>query len=117
MLMLRLRQAQCALADGRLDEAQRLLEEPALRDHRKGQRLVARLARRFGDRARDHLKAGQPRAALADCGRAIALAGPTPDRVALRDEADAALARVTTIFAAVLQRRRSEKGRRREPLF
>ncbi len=89
--MLRLRQAQVALNDGRLDEAHRLLEAPSLREHRKGQRLVNRLARRFGDRAREHLEAGQPRAALADCGLAIALAGPKPAFVALRDEAQTAL--------------------------
>ncbi len=103
MLVLRLRQAECAMADGRLDEAYRLLEAPGLRNHRKGQRLVARLARRFGDRAGEHLKAHQPRAALADCGCAIELAGPTPALVTIRDEAGSAL-----------NRQRAERRRRDE---
>ncbi|MEM8783989.1 MAG: hypothetical protein AAGE65_14195 [Planctomycetota bacterium] len=103
MLTLRLRQAECAMADGGLEEADRLLEDASLRNHRKGQRLVKRLAKRFGRRAQEHLDADQPRAALADCGRAIALAGPNPAWVALRGEAEAAL-----------DRRRAEHRRRDE---
>ncbi len=47
---LTLRQAQEALKNGRLEEALRLLEQPAARSHRKTHQLVVQLARRFVER-------------------------------------------------------------------
>jgi hypothetical protein len=47
---LTLRQAQEALKNGRLEEAQRLLEQPVARSHRRTHELVVNLARRFVER-------------------------------------------------------------------
>ena len=58
-MILRIRQAECALADGRLDEAFELADRHDVRSHRRGQRLVGRLVRSLVDRGRKHLDAGR----------------------------------------------------------
>jgi hypothetical protein len=54
---LTLRQAEQALRSGRLEEAVRLLEQPSVRNHRRGAELTSTLAHAFlerGERALDH---------------------------------------------------------------
>lgn len=91
MLILRIKQAEYAMTKGRLDEAFDLVGDSALRSHQRGQKLIDRLARKFADRANAHLKADNPRAAMADCVRAIELAGAQPNYTALRSRAQIAL--------------------------
>ena len=75
MRIVRLKQVELALADGRLDEACDLLADRDLRDHRRGQELVGELVPQLLDRGRKHLESGHARQALADCQKAQALAG------------------------------------------
>jgi hypothetical protein len=75
---LRLRQAETAFAEGRLNEAARLVEQQGVRDHREGQLLLTRIVDAFVDRGREHLETGRLDEALADCGEAKKLAGGQP---------------------------------------
>ena len=94
MLILRIRQAECALADGRLDEAFELADRNDVRSHRRGQRLVGRLVRAFAARGTKHLEAGRLTDAAADSDKARRLGGMMPEVAELRSKvADALLAR------------------------
>ncbi len=84
MLILRIRQAETALADGRLDEAYELARADDVRAHRRGQGLVGRLVRSLVSRSRDHLAAGRLGEALADCEKAQRLGGSLPEIASLR---------------------------------
>ncbi|MFO0914930.1 MAG: hypothetical protein U0795_18365 [Pirellulales bacterium] len=75
--MLRLRQAEVAMNDGRLEEAYRLAAVPDFRAHRRGQTLVQRLAGLYVGRADEHLSAGRLDQARLDADRAQQLAGRT----------------------------------------
>jgi tetratricopeptide (TPR) repeat protein len=92
VVILKLKQAEVALADGRLEEALELLRQPALRAHRAGQSLITRLTEALLKRAGAHLEAGEAAAAVADCDRAAGLAGNEPRLAALRRQAGEALA-------------------------
>ena len=78
-MILRIRQAECALADGRLDEAFEIVQADEVRCHRHGQRLIGRLARAIVRRGQEHLSAGRFQPALADCNKAEKLAGTLPE--------------------------------------
>lgn len=84
MLIVRLKQCEVAMADGRLDEAFELARRPDLRAHRSGQVLVGRLARDLIQRGRHHLANGLLIAAAEDCEKAAALAGNLADVGQLR---------------------------------
>lgn len=84
MLMLRIKQAQCALADGRLEEAWQIVQEDQIRQHRQGQNLLGQLARALTQRGQEHLQAGRLAAAQADCTKAEKLAGHLADVAVLR---------------------------------
>ncbi len=84
MLILRVRQSEVALADGRLDEAYELAVAHDVARHRRGQRLITRVAAALVKRGNAHLAAGQPREALTDCEKAAKIAGNLPEVVALR---------------------------------
>lgn len=92
MLILRIRQAECAMRDGRLDEAYALVIAPDLRSHRSGQDLVGRLSRALMERGRTHLAAGRLDAAAGDCEKAERLGGALVEvaqlRAALREAAN-----------------------------
>ncbi len=75
MFNLRLRQAETAFAEGRLNEAARLAEQAGVRDHREGQLLLTKIVDAFVERGREHLNAGRLNDAVVDCGEARKLAG------------------------------------------
>ena len=84
MLILRIRQAECALADGRLDEAFEIAQVDEVRRHRHGQRLIGRLARAMIRRGQENLAAKRFQPALLDCNKAEKLAGAAADVAQLR---------------------------------
>ncbi|UCD49834.1 MAG: hypothetical protein JSW27_20180 [Phycisphaerales bacterium] len=92
MLILRIKQAQCALADDRLDEAFEIAKADDVRRHRHGQRLIGRLTRAFVRRARQNLEAGRFQPALADCNKAEKLAGNASEVAGLREAVCQAMA-------------------------
>lgn len=91
MLILRIRRAEVALADGRLDEAYEQAIREDVRQHRKGQRLTDRLAKRLLERGQLHASQGQFAAALFDYERAARLGGNQASLIKLRDEARRAM--------------------------
>ena len=84
MLILRIRQAECALADGRLDEAFEIAQVDDVRSHRNGQRLIGRLAREIVRRGQEHLAANRFQPALLDCNKAEKLGGVLSEVAQLR---------------------------------
>jgi len=101
VLILRIRQAETALKDGRLDAAYELAGADDLRSHRRGQELIGRLARALVERGREHLLAERWSEALADCHKAGQLAG----------NLDAVADLKAAITAAVEERQRQDRGR------
>ena len=94
MLILKIRQAEVALADGRLDEVFELAQSPKLRSHRRGQAIVTRLVNKLVERGQEHLEAGRAMQVLADCERASKFDANLPEVIGLRSAAsDAILAR------------------------
>ncbi len=87
MLTLKLKQAECALADGRLDEAYEVLTHDSVRQHRKGQDLAGRLARALVERGHQHLSSDRIQQALADCNKADKIAGNQSQIAQLRTAA------------------------------
>ncbi len=84
MLILQIKQAECALADGRLDEAFEIAKAEDVRRHRHGQRLIGRLTRALLQRGQTSLQAGQLQPALADCNKAEKLGGNLSEVAQLR---------------------------------
>jgi len=84
VLILRLKQAETAVADGRLDEAFEIVRSEQIRQHRRGQKLIGRLARAFADRGRENLDAERIQLALNDCNKAEKLAGNIDEVAKLR---------------------------------
>ncbi len=84
MLILRLKQAETAVADGRLDEAFEIVRSEQIRQHRRGQKLIGRLARAFAKRGRENLDAERIQLALNDCNKAEKLAGNIDEVAKLR---------------------------------
>jgi hypothetical protein len=84
VLILRLKQAESAIADGRLDEAFEIAQSKDFREHHRGQKLIGRLALAFAKRGRNNLEAERIQLALVDCNKAEKLAGNTADVAALR---------------------------------
>jgi tetratricopeptide (TPR) repeat protein len=70
MTLVRLKAAENALRDGRFDEAYRLATEPDLRDHRRAQKLLTKVAKKLVARARAHYDAGLYDEAIRDLDRA-----------------------------------------------
>ncbi len=81
LLVVRLKAAEKALKDGRLDEAYRLARSEDLRRHRHGQALLTQLTDKFIERARAHFADERFAEALGDLDKAEA-AGGGSDRVA-----------------------------------
>jgi len=66
VLILRLKQAESAMADGRLDEAFDIVQSDSIRQHRRGQKLIGRLARALAKRGQENLEAERTQLALLD---------------------------------------------------
>lgn len=116
MFNLRLRQAETALKDGRLDEACSLAVERGIRECHKGQKLIGRLARALVERGREHLSAGAMEQAMADCEQAGRLAGNLPEVAVLRKAVGEAISlyrheRREQADAAAIAREHIENGR------
>ena len=84
MLILRIKQAESALAGGRLDEACELLADADLRSHRQAQQLLDGLIERLVARGREHFAAGRTAQALSDCQKACEMGGNIPAAAQLR---------------------------------
>lgn len=84
MLILRLKQAESVIADGRLDEAFDIVQSEDIKQHRRGQKLIGRLARAFTKRGQENLNAERIQLALVDCNKAEKLTGNTADVAKLR---------------------------------
>jgi len=92
VLIVRLKQCDAAMSDGRLDEAFELARRPEVRGHRRGQELVGRLARLLVERGRSHLAGGHLLVAAQDCEKASQLDGNTADVAQLRSAISHAMA-------------------------
>ncbi len=86
MTFLRIKQAQHALASGRLDEAHELVCCDDVRSHRHGQGLATKLVKAYVKRGRVHLKEGRLAEAMSDCQKAGALGGHQTDVAVLRGD-------------------------------
>ncbi|MBP7933704.1 MAG: hypothetical protein KA354_03555 [Phycisphaerae bacterium] len=84
MLILRIRQAETALKDGRLDEAFQLACSDDVRAHYRGQQMIGRLTRALIERGRAHLAETRWQQALADCEKAGKLGGNLNEAAELR---------------------------------
>ena len=86
MNWLRLKQAELACREGRLDEAAVLLGDAGVRDHRRGQTLLNELALKLIKRGQAHLDADRLDEASSDCKKAWRLAGNLAEVAALRTQ-------------------------------
>ena len=86
MLILKIKQAETALADGRLDEAFEIIRSEHIRRHYRGQKLISRLSQALSKRGRENFEAERLQDALADCSKAEKLAGNTDEVAALRSD-------------------------------
>jgi len=84
----RLRAAEDALRQGRLDEAYRIASAPDMRANRHGAELLARLQERLIERARERFAADRYTEALVDLDRAESAGGASDRIVALRRQVD-----------------------------
>lgn len=84
MLNLKIKQAEYAFSDGRLDEAFELTVNAETLSHRQGQVLAGKLGRALTDRGGEHLSAGRVEQSLADCNKAVKLLGNTTQVSELR---------------------------------
>jgi len=82
----RIRAAEQAYRDGRLDEALRMVCQPDLHTHARSQRLLARLGKAFLDRARQHYRAERFREAMSDLTSADRCGGYDDDVTELRGQ-------------------------------
>ena len=91
MLIVRIKQAECALADGRLDEAFEIAKTEDVRRHRRGQKLIGKLSRALTKRGQNSLSANRLQQALSDCNKADKLGGNLPEITKLRQAICAAM--------------------------
>jgi hypothetical protein len=85
VLIVRLKQLEHALADGRLDQGYEMARAANIRGDRRGQELVTRLAIALTERGKEHTEAGRLVEAAADCEKAVSLAGNMPEIMELRN--------------------------------
>lgn len=93
MLILQLRQAEAAMAQGRLDHAFDLLRTREVKGAATVDVVAARLAGAFVKRGGAHLKAQRLADAIADCDRALTLTGATAEVAHLRQAIGLAVAK------------------------
>lgn len=100
----RLRSAENALKNGRLDEAYRLAMAPDIREHKRGANVLAKLSELFLERARDHYRADRFTEALMDLDKAEAGG-------ALKDEIEKLRGNVQVVAAEARRRQQSKYDR------
>jgi hypothetical protein len=83
---LKLREAEEALKQGRLDDARHIVASENLVQYLPGQRLAVQVADRMAERARNHPRHGQLSAGWQQYEAARALSGETERLVELRHE-------------------------------
>lgn len=86
LLFVRIKAAEQALRDGRLDDAFRTACEPDVAGHSRGARLLAGLADAFVARAREHYRAERFTEALLDLGKADRCGGREKESAELRGQ-------------------------------
>ncbi len=111
LLIVRVKAAEQALRDGRIDDAFRMAIEPEIAGQSRGSRLLAGLGKAFVQRAREHYRAERFTEALLDLGKAEQCGGVKKEVAELRDQ-------VTTVAREVARqdadrRRRLEEARMR----
>jgi len=104
LLFVRLKAAENALRDGRLDEAYRLATAPDIREHRRGGAVLAQLTEKFIERARQHYRAERFTEALMDLDRAEAGGVMQEQIVELRGQ-------IRTVAAEVARREQTRRDR------
>ncbi len=92
LLSVRLKAAEKALRDGRMDEAYRLAISPDLRKHRRGVAVLETLVEHFFQRARAHFREDRCAEALSDLDRAEAGGVKTDEIAELRKHVEAVAA-------------------------
>ena len=86
LTIVRLKAAENALKDGRIDEAFRLATAEDLRDHRRAKKVLTKVAAKLLERARSHYDAGLYAEAISDLHRAAAANVNLTEITALREE-------------------------------
>lgn len=104
LLIVRLKAAENALRDGRLDDAYRLATAPDIREHRRGAAVLSALTEKFIERARDHFRADRFTEATMDLDRAEAGGVKKTEIAELRDH-------VRTVAAEQKRREQSRHQR------
>ncbi len=104
LLIVRLKAAENALRDGRLDDAYRLATAPDIREHRRGAAVLSALTEKFIERARDHFRADRFTEATMDLDRAEAGGVKKPEIAELREH-------VRTVAAEQKRREQSRHQR------
>lgn len=90
---IRLREAEAACQQGRLEQASQLLDEHALEEFSPGQRLRMRIAEAWTKRAHEKLRAGEITPACRDMQQAEAMVGETDSLIQVKREATSLLTR------------------------
>jgi tetratricopeptide (TPR) repeat protein len=103
LVFVRLKAAEKALKDGRLDEAYRLATTSDLREHRRARAVLEKLAGQFLDRARMHYRADRCEEALRDLDKAAAAGLKLEEIAELRAQ----------VLAVAAELRRKEQSRYR----
>ena len=86
-LSVKIQAAEAALRDGRIDDAYQIVGEQAVREHRRGKKLLDKLAKPLLARARLHAQAGRYADAMQDLDRLDKIDRNSPDADALRKRA------------------------------
>ncbi len=86
-LSVKIQAAEAALRDGRIDDAYQIVGEQAVREHRRGRKLLDTLAKPLLARARLHAQAGRYADAMQDLDRLDKINRNSPDADALRKRA------------------------------
>ena len=91
MFSLKIKQAQFALNQSRLEDAFEIVNDRQVLEHRLGKQLADKLGRKFIERAGGHIQAGTIEQAIADCSKAARLLGNTVEVSQLRKAAAEAI--------------------------
>ncbi len=111
LLFLRLRSADLAIREGRLDDAHRIVSSPEVRAHKRGEALMGELAEKLIGRAREHFAEERFAEALRDLDKAEQ-AGVKLERVVeLRGHVEAVAQEVER--SSESQRQRIEQAKQR----